>query len=418
MKNLRKAIAIVLCLTMTMGLLIGCGNSGSKSPGGEGKDGEVSPVTIACGWSQIAEQELLQQEYYEKVLGPELNIEFIFSPALTSDEEIMDFLENASAQGAVGFMDMASSSNDSANIVAEKCDELEMFDVSWMTNVETDSEYFCGMVSADGESMSGEFYDILTGELKSDGETHSMLIFSCGAPYKIPKHLYTTMGALSAFNDMYDLGWSEEDMLEMAVTDKRLYVDTGRDDVKICIEPGIQMEGMNELCAENLKGGDYDVLVVSDSVYLQMMTAIAEAEKSLGKDIRVYCNSNIISATQSAFDTPGPSGKPSLNQCMLKSSANGVIMMAVLLNGVYGNRDAILDADGNYKLYNVKFMRAAGAEDYARIAQIDHDGKWMFSIDDFKQMLKAYNEDVNYEWLQQYVDESVGFEAVMERLGL
>lgn len=414
MKRVRRVIAMLLALMMAVGMLAGCGGEAEE----EGNDAGVPEVTIACGWSSIGEQELLQQQYYEEVLGPELGIKFIFSPVLSSDEEIIDFLENASAQGAVGFMDMASSSNDSANIVAEKCDELEMYVASWMTAVNVESDYVVGMASADGFSMSGAFNEMLLGDLQDDGETHSMLIFSYGAQYGIPKHLYTTMGALSAFNEMYGLGWTEEEMTSFATSKERLYVDTGREDVKVCIEPSMANDQLNEICAEDLKNGDYDVLVASDSFYLKITTAIAEAEQALGKNIHVYCNSNIVSATQAAFDTTDPFGNPSLDQAMLKSSANGVVIMALLLNGVYGDMDAIRDADGSYKLYNIRFMRASSAEDYARIAQIDHDGKWMFSIDVFKQMLKAFNEDVSYEWLQEYINENVTFASVMERLGL
>ena len=318
----------------------------------------------------------------------------------------MDFLENAAAQGAVGFMDMASSNKDSADIIAEKCDELGIYDASWMPGVATESKYFVGMVTADGQYMATAFYEMLTGDLKDDGETHSMVLLNYGAKNFNPKHLYTSIGALNAFNDIYSLGWSEDDVYSLATTNKRLYVVDG-----FC--------GANkDTCSELLKGGEYDVLVAPDSFYLQITTAIAEAEQAIGKDVKVYCNSNIVSATQAAFDTKDPYGNASLNQCMLKSSANGVVLMAILLNAVYGDRDAVLTADGNYLLYNIRFMRSSSAEDYARIAKIDHDGNWMFSLDAFKQMLKPFNDQLTSEWLQNYINDNVGFETVMERLGL
>lgn len=433
MKEFQKVIALALCLVLVMGLFAGCGKKqdaavADAAPAADKKTEEtgekavqpdeatVPPVIIACGWGTIGEQELLQQQYYQEVLAPGLNIKFIFSPVLSSDEETVDFLENAAAQGAVGFMDMASSNKDSADIIAEKCDELGIYDASWMPGVATESKYFVGMVTADGQYMATAFYEMLTGDLKDDGETHSMVLLNYGAKNFNPKHLYTSIGALNAFNDIYSLGWSEDDIYSLATTNKRLYVDTGRDDVKICIDPATQ--NLNETCSELLKGGEYDVLVAPDSFYLQITTAIAEAEQAIGKDVKVYCNSNIVSATQAAFDTKDPYGNASLNQCMLKSSANGVVLMAILLNAVYGDRDAVLTADGNYLLYNIRFMRSSSAEDYARIAKIDHDGNWMFSLDAFKQMLKPFNDQLTSEWLQNYINDNVGFETVMERLGL
>lgn len=426
MKYLKRIIALVLCMVFTVSMLAGCAETqpnavpstdvATTEKTEDTTDVVVPPVIIACGWNSIGEQELLQQQYYEEVLAPGLNIEFIFSSNLSSDEEIVDFLENASAQGAVGFLDMASSSNDSANIIAEKCDELGMYNASWMTSVTTDSEYFVGMASADGQYMSTAFYEILVDALSADDKGHSMVIFSTGAQYYIPKHLFTTMGALSAFNDVYDLGWTQDEMMAFATTNSRLHIDTGRDDVKVCVEPA--MQALNEVCSEHLKNGDYDIFVATDSFYLQLTTSIAEAEQALGKDISVFCNSNIVSATQTAFDTLDPFGKSSLDQAMLKSSANGVVLMALLLNGVYGEREAVYTEDGNYMLYNIRFMRASSAEDYARIAMIDHDGNWMFSLDDFKQMLKPYNENLTAEWLQEYIHENVSFESVMERLGI
>ena len=99
MKGIRKFFKVTICAVLLGSLVAGCAGrvasatgSSAASPAASAEMAEttvvtteevsVKPVKIACGWSSIGEQELLQKQYYEEVLAPALNIDFIFSASL------------------------------------------------------------------------------------------------------------------------------------------------------------------------------------------------------------------------------------------------------------------------------------------------------------------------------------------------
>ena len=118
------------------------------------------------------------------------------------------------------------------------------------------------------------------------------------------------------------------------------------------------------------------------------------------------------------FETKDSFGNSTLNGASLKPSSNPAIMLAVLLNGIYGDGDAV-KTNGEHTAYYTEFWNVLSSDEYARLAKINTDSNTrVYDAEEFKQLIKYYNPQVTAEWLQNYIDETTSVESIIERRGM
>lgn len=418
---MKKLIATIMAAILVLSCFAGCGaapaedNQATPTTGGDSVTESVpDEVIIGVAINKYGPLALSVKDYFENYLGPNLNVKFVFSEEVGSVETILSFVENAYSAGAVGIIECATSSPADVQPIAAKCDELGMYFATYYPGSAVENGTFSGIVDSDNSVLAQEYSEMIKASL-SDGEAHSMVLCTVAARYGNVQQFNSSVGAFKAFVETYDLDISEEKMYEYIMSDAIAPVETGRDDVKIVINPLFTGEDLTEA----LKTGDYDTVVITGDIYLMLQNAIAEAEKAFNKDIRVYVTTGVSPETGNCFNTSDPFGNATLNGASMKSPANYTIMLAVVLNAVYGDIDAVKAADGTSVNYKIKNWRAESPEEYAIIDKIGGDeSSYIFTQDEFKQMIKHYNPEVTAEWLQNYIDENCTVDSVVSRRGI
>lgn len=401
MKNQRRILSIFLALLMSLTLLVGCSSND-----------DLEEVKIGVAVSTWDARTLAAKEYYA-YLSDELNIDFIYSEEAAAVESVLSFVENAYNAGASGIIDLAIEAASDAEQICAKCDELGIYYASYYVGsdeYQKDFEYGLGSVAGDTDALNTLFYDLVASGLQ-DGETHSMVLCPVAARWFNTQQMNNSMAAFRAFNDQYSLGFTEEEISEMIMVDATTYVDTGRDDVKLAIYPLFTGDGLSEI----IKTGEYDMVVVAGNIYLRFESAILEAEKANNLDIHLYAMTNVGETTLESFRAKDAFGNPSLNGVCVDSPIEEPILLALVLNGIYGDADAV-KANGVATPYLYKSWVCKDIESYEGVNRINtEESCYVINADEFKNMVKRFNDQVNPEYLMDYIEQMNDLEGIYER---
>lgn len=447
---MKRTISIILTAILCLSMITGCGktNSGndSSSPGTDATDSSTDaadsstdaadsstdaaepsdsdepkaeaadPCKVAIAVGQYNSQTLKAQKYFNEYLSKELNVEFIFSEELGSDvSKNLAFVENAYAVGAQGVIDWAMLSGDDIIPVAEKCEQLGLYFSTWIVGALDGISHLDHVVgaAANNDAIIDELFGEMVKEVLDDGEKHSLVLATAGAHTGSSQQVTTVVGILEAYRDLYGLTYSD-DLETLAKLDSVTEIETGVDDVKITIFPKFTGDELSNV----LKGGEYDVVAVAANLYLRFESVIKEIEDANKMDIKVITMTEIADTTYNSFNTLDSSGNPSLNAALLTTSGKITLTLALVLNGIYGDIDAVL-VDGKPAVYNNQSWICYTPEEYELINSIDtNEDTYIYNADEFKQMIKFYNQDLTSESLMDYAQEYSSKESVFERRGI
>lgn|GEM_PF-772571 len=437
---MKKMISIILTAAICLLMFTGCSttNPNSASNGTSASDGtsaadetseavnpsesdepkakEAEPCTVAIAVGTYNSQTLKAQKYFTEYLSKELNVNFVFSEELGGDvSKNLTFVENAYAVGAQGVIDWAMLSSDDVVPIAEKCEQLGLYFSTWLVG-SLDSishlDHVVG-VTAGNDAVIKDMFAEMVNEVLSDGEKHNLVLATAGAHNGSVQQVRASVGILEAYRDMYGLTYSE-DIEKLAMLDAVTEIETGVDDVKITIFPKFTGDELSNV----LKNGEYDVVAVAANLYLRFESVIKEIEEVHNMDIKVITVTEISDTTYNSFNTLDPMGNPSLNAAFLTTSGKVTLTLALLLNGIYGDIDAIL-VDGKPATYNNQSWICYSPEEYEVINKVDtSEDTYIYNADEFKQMLKFYNEELTAESLMNYAQEYSSKESVFARRGL
>lgn len=406
MKKSAKVLCLLLCAVMLLGVLSGCGGSGSDK------------VVIAVAVNQWDAVNLQLKDYYDNYLSKELGIEFIYSDASGDVEAITKFVQNAWAAGAVALMDFATQNLTDVEPVAAKCNELGMyFTTYYQGSEEILAKYDKAVACVASEDVTlAEKFSAEVARLIDDGEPHSMVVLPLAAQYGNVQQTYASIGAVKAFAEVYGFELSDEEIKACVTKEKNNYLKediTGRADVKIAIDAKTDAETLSTI----LKTGEYDIVVISGNLYTRFQQPIMEAEQAIGKDIKVVAMTGIEEATEASFTTMDHFGNPSLNTALLTPATRAGATLGVLLNAINGNMDAVRE-DGKPIMYPYPIWACRSASDYEVMGRIDTAPEYyMFTADEIKLMLKQYNDEVNPDYLKDFITEYGSAESVRARRG-
>lgn len=413
---MKKLLTILLSLFVVFSLAA-CNNGGGESGNNGGTD---APQTIKIGVATQFEgdQWVVQKDYYEKELAPALGVEFMISEKISDANGLVDFIDQAYAAECQGVLNYLTQS-EPVQQGARKCEEYGMFFVTQNSRVVDEVatlEHNMGHCGADPMKM-GAAYKTLFNEILSDGENHSLFLYSCGAPGQMAaSHYYSSLAILEAFRDAYGLTF-EKSLEDIVNAQEPSEYATGRDDIKLYVYPGIDFETIPLATQTVLQEGDYDIFAAC-AMFQAFTSGIDAVEKALNKDIMIVGTVGIDDAAKAGFNTQDSFGNPVLNAGMINplNPANG-IDTAMLVNGILGNGANMKD-NGKAVLVGVAPFVCKDAATYDQISKLDTSvGNYVLSGEDIKALTPLGGGTVTYKDIDAKLNQIADIEYVLKSRG-
>ncbi|MBO4235790.1 MAG: hypothetical protein J5928_05060 [Firmicutes bacterium] len=430
---MKKVLSILLVLILVFSLAA-CGGkdatpSGGTTPSGGGSttpteepETPAEPYKIGVATIFSGEQWEMQKAYYENELAPTLNMEFVFSEALQSADTnaLINFIDQAYASGCVGIINYLTTA-EAVSQGARKCEEYGMYfetQNSKLIEEVADLSHNVGHCGADPLRMAAQ-YKVLFKDMLSDGQPHSIVLYSCAAVGQMAaSHYYSSCAILEAYSEAYGLNFTSEFIDEVINRQEPGEVETGRDDLKIYLYPGIDFDAATVGCQAQLQTGDYDTFASCANFYL-FTNAIDEVEKALGKDIRIVGTVNIDDQTKTGFETNDSLGNPVLNAGIINPicPANGINAVTIY-NALNGGAEAMKDG-GKAVLVGVGPFVCKDAATYEAINKLDRDHQtYVFNSDDIKALMITENPSVTWKDLDAALAAAANIEDLLPKKGL
>ena len=216
---------MIQCLAICTGVLL---LSPMLSSANEEPEHLVGVATIFddAGWHT-------QVEYFNELIGPALNMKFMYSDKLNNSMELTDFMTRAISMGCDGIINFVTQ-NDCVAAGASLAQEKSVWYVTQNSMINEDVaelEHNLGHVGASVSGMGSAYYELLTELITQEGKKGFFIYTGSAAGGNqgtgAASHFYSTKGMLKAIAKAYDLAYEKpvEDLInEMASG----YIETGR----------------------------------------------------------------------------------------------------------------------------------------------------------------------------------------------
>ncbi|TCT15533.1 hypothetical protein EDC18_103239 [Natranaerovirga pectinivora] len=423
---MKKKLAFIMAVLVLVFSLAGCGSSG-ETQNEDSNNNQVSNnndtnkpqenITIAVAWNSMDASTQTRMRYLESHIGPALGIDFIFSEAISDTSQLITFLENAYAAGADGFL---SSVTDGTEQLVSRADELGIYTAvvsSRLYEEVVEVPTFMGVTGIALSRVASAYGELIDSQFDS-AEPANFIIVSGGSAMGVSSHNEATRSMLETLRVKYDLTY-DRDVADLARTNATSPISTGREDVNITIVPGFSnMDGYLSGVSSLLQTGRFDAILSVYATVDTFSTAIDEVERALGKNIKVLCQANFGENTKRAFETLDSTGNPTLDGAIIYAgTVNDAYGVVLLYNGITGHGDAI-KPEGRAIVMGPAPLVVANAQEYGLLSQLDtRDDMYVYTADEIKNLLKVYNEDVDYEFLMN-VTAQFSTDNILERRGL
>ena len=420
MKSVKKMLAMLLALAMTMGLLAGC--SGGDDPSGNtsstpsdsatvsgapsGNEGERTipekQYVIGIAEAQANDEVTTRRAYLENYIAPNYNVKFIFSETLKDDAATKTFIENCIDAGADAVIDFKTN-----GAMAQLCMDNDIaYSINGSYNVHpelqsTDFTTFAGCVGANNPQVGSLFADWLEENASEDG-SEGFLISTSLASSGNTQHIEITRAVLEGLQEKYGLTYTKSiEELYQSTESTNAENDKG---ILITLYPRSPnketwLPGISAL----IQTGDYGIFTSSGQTYNQSATVVNEVEAATGKNIKVASVGALGTTLATAFNTKDPQGNPSIDLATVKScSALTACLFAITYNQLTGYDQQMRDADGIPVYYSFNFIGVTSPEQLSTMeGWDDRDVQyWITTTDQIDQMLGVYNPDVTPQTLQ------------------
>lgn len=375
LKNLLTCVASTLVAAIT---LTACGGAASStvssaapvsstvSSAASGASKEFAPMKIAFAANATDETMIQAKTALENVIGPALNIEFMFSESISDNGALNTFIENAFASGCDAVYTNVTSGIDQA---AALCNDLGMYFVGISSaDAEENMEmpYYVGVTGASAEGY-GEAYAQALDSVLDDGKEHSVLILSGAASYGATSFIEATAGSLRALQNVYGLTYTE-DINAMATSSTQVDAENDKG-IKITVFPG--MQDIATVVSPLLQSGEYDIVVGTSNIYDSLGVAVDEVEKAMGKDIKFISRSAFSDATKNAFNSKDSQGSSIMDAIVLNGAYEHVASVVMLRNAFDGYADNMRDGDRCSRVPGMIPLVVTNAEEYNSLSAAD-----------------------------------------------
>lgn len=414
-KSLMSAMAVAMAATLT---LTACGGTtaAASSAATEAAASAVSeeatgegykPMKIAFAAQAVDETFVEAKNALENEIGPALNIEFMFSEAISDNGALNTFIENAYASGCDAVYTNVAGGIDQAAAV---CNDLGMYFVGVSSaGAEENAEipYYVGVAGASAEGY-GEAYANALNSAIGDGAEHSILILSGAACYGATSFIEATAGSLRALQDIYGLTYTE-DLNALATSSTQIDAENDKN-IKITVCPG--MQDIATAVSPLLQSGDYDVLVGTSNIYDSLGVAVDEVEKALGKDIKFITRSMFSDSTKAAFNSMDSQGSPVIDAIVLNGTYEHLAAVMMLRNAFDGHADAMRDGDHCSRVPGQIPLVITTADEYNALSGADMP----FSFVTVDEVVSQCNADATFKSIDE-LGASLTTENILKKFG-
>ena len=414
-KNLMSAMAVTMAAALTLSACGGttaaassvateaAASAASEEAAAEG----YKPMKIAFAAQAVDETFVEAKNALENEIGPALNIEFMFSEAVSDNGALNTFIENAYASGCDAVYTNVAGGIDQAAAV---CNDLGMYFVGISSaGAEENAEmpYYVGVAGASAEGY-GEAYASALNSVIGDGAEHSILILSGAACYGATSFIEATAGSLRALQDIYGLTYTE-DLNVLATSSTQVDAENDKN-IKITVCPG--MQDIATTVSPLLQSGDYDVLVGTSNIYDSLGVAVDEVEKALGKDIKFITRSMFSDSTKAAFNSTDSQGSPVIDAIVLNGTYEHLAAVMLLRNAFDGHADAMRDGDHCSRVPGQIPLVITTADEYNALSSADMP----FSFVTVDEVVNQCNADATFKSIDE-LGASLTTENILKKFG-
>ncbi|MBQ7370862.1 MAG: hypothetical protein IJW67_03080 [Blautia sp.] len=394
-KRIRLMSMVILCLMITVfGPVCAFGAFDSAS---------MERHKIGVLVYNIADDEVMSfrnylENYIEEVFP---DVEFLYSESITSEEEELAFIQNASdagVEGILSFLDYDLKKE------VELCAKNEIYYIMASSTVpEEDFEatkgnpWFLGVVGPGVETEYQAGYDM--GAFFTEKGSDRYFVIAGGSSLGNEMHRQRAIGILTAIQDAYGESF-EKDVAELAETTEILHVTAGK--AEVCICPGyLRNESLEQTKAEYEKD-PYPVVLSVQTLYelkdVVRKSLVGEVDCYSENNLQAFSWGNLSYLTGKYASIIGPS-------------------FAAMYNAVTGYAEDFRD-DGNAFSLHQGFWTSSDPNDYVEKYTFSSSiALNAYNYEDLMQVCKRYDPDADLEQLKKLA-ESSSFEEVKARRGM
>jgi len=369
MKNLKKLISLVVMLVMSFSLMA-CSGANSKTTGETSEKVPEETIKIAVEIYDPTDLEFIEMQEYFKYLQETFNVEFIYSEAIASAEEELQFIENAAVSGAkavIGYYNISKAEVISKTIelgmyyygASEYKDVYEQF---------KDNEYYLGSITyGDGDFEAG--YNL--GKYFLDQGLTKLVYASGGADFGVELFVNRRKGFLKAVEEAKAAG------KEVTVID----VSGFPGDSFFAGQTSALTQDIEAVCA-SFAGADFWIQPIA--------TAGKTGQVKLGT----------IGALSDTYKEAFENG--TVDYLASANIQRFGIAAAMCINAVTGNADA-LKKDGVATDLVQGYWSITNSDEYNEIAELVYGDEKVYSGEELKTIVKVANPDANAKTLEDLV---------------
>ena len=385
LKNLMKK---ALSFSLAAAMLTACsgggsasgGESGSSEGGDSGKGHKIAILEV-----QLNDESTNRAEYFKNYIGPEYNVEFMFSEAIQDLDAALSFLENAADAGCEAVINYYPIGANTEQLVQKAAELGLVFTENGGRNADNDDTYkaaydnFSGGFMADQPDTGRLFKEWMEENIDTSVE-HGYLIATGMAYQGNAQQTEISSNMLAALEELYGLKFD--------LTKEELYQSSspieGTNDKGVpvyCYPGGPNQNGWLEGFTAALQTGKYDYILTSPNVIGNIGTAISELETAMNKDFTWIGFGTFGDALKTAIGTKDSFGNQTLAMSTVKfTSIVSAMAFAKVYNTLTGHNDVNLE-NGETSVNLFRMNSVTTPEQLDEMSTWDQPGKWVADID-------------------------------------
>ena len=404
---MKKVLILLLALVLMVSAAAcasGNDNSGSSGSGDAAEtEAEEKQHTIAVLVYDLTDDEVQSfKGYLENYIAPIFDVKFLYSESLSTEEDTLSFIEDASEYGAEGIMSFLTISlQKQVELAAEK----GMYYIVASGTVAdedfsavADNEYFLGAIGPGDEMEYSAGTNLANAGLNLRDGKGTFFILSGGGAVGNEMHRLRTVGMLEKFENAYGVKLSKTPE-EIASSDEVYEEEAG--DLKLCVCPGYFTVQENlDRATSKFEAGDYGI-VLGVLPVTKLLDTIRGAKLGV---IDCYSQTN-----QTLF------ADGQINYVTGKYSSIVGPSFAAMYNAITGHADAFRD---NGKAFRLKqsFWSSDSRKDYdEKYSLASSIEKCAYNYADLQSVISEYNGSAGFEDLKALAEASRYEDAVARR---
>ena len=421
LKNLmKKALCFGLSAAMLGACSGGSGNSGNEGSGCSEGGASSKGYKIGILEVQLNDESTNRAEYFRNYIGPEYNVEFMFSEAISDLDAALTFLENAADAGCDAVINYYPVKDNTEQLVQKAADLGLVFVENGGRGPANDSTYaaaydnFSGGFQADQPNTGALFKEWMEENIDTS-EEHGYLIATGGAYQGNDQQTQISLNMLTALEELYGLKF---DLTKEELYQSSSPIEAKNDKgVEVYCYPGMPTaNGWLEGLTAALQTGKYDYILTAPNVIGSIGTAVNELETAMNKDFTWIGFGTFGDALKTAISTKDSFGNQTVAMSTVKfTSIVSAMAFAKVYNTLTGHHDVNLD-NGETSVNLFRMNAVTSPEQLEAMSSWDQPDRWVADIDFVNTLITERGGAANNTEFQNNIYK-LDYDAIYARLG-